>query len=246
MQSRPSLHRLRRAGQFATHAATASVKHPGPGVGRVGIHAAIVDPPRAVLVRLLEMHLRHVVPLEHGRSDVMLRSPSTLVALEALATWGYVGREDGATLHLSAHLARANPQCKTLTDQTALVIFAEPHAYVSPSHYDRPLNVPTWNYIAVHAYGRATLLPDLAASLAALEAMIDHFEPSYRSQWEGLPDDYKHKMAAGIVAFEIAVEELQGKEKLSQNKTEAARLLGVSFRTLRYRFAKLGLGKLED
>jgi transcriptional regulator len=132
-------------------------------------------------------------------------------------------REDGATLHLSAHLARANPQCKTLTDQTALVIFAEPHAYVSPSHYDRPLNVPTWNYIAVHAYGRATLLPDLAASLAALEAMIDHFEPGYRSQWEGLPDDYKHKMAAGIVAFEIAVEELQGKEKLSQNKTEAER-----------------------
>lgn len=135
----------------------------------------------------------------------------------------FVVREDSGQLLLRAHLSKANPQWRDLCAQTALVVFAEPHAYVSPRHYDRPLNVPTWNYVAVHAYGQARLLPDLAASLAALEEMIDTYEPAYRAQWEALPDDYKHKMAAGIVAFEIVVTELQGKEKLSQNKTEAER-----------------------
>lgn len=133
----------------------------------------------------------------------------------------FVVREDAGQLLLSAHVSKANPQWRDLCAQTALVIFAEPHAYVSPRHYDRPLNVPTWNYVAVHAYGKARLLPDLASSLAALEEMIDTYEPAYRAQWESLPQEYKHRMAAGIVAFEIVVEELQGKEKLSQNKTEA-------------------------
>jgi transcriptional regulator len=127
--------------------------------------------------------------------------------------------QDG--LRLCAHLAKGNPQAAALGGQTALVIFAEPHAYISPSHYDRQLNVPTWNYVAVHAYGQVRLLPDLAASLAALATMIDVYEPAYRTQWEGLPEDYKNNMAAGIVAFEIAVDELQAKEKLSQNKTAA-------------------------
>lgn len=135
----------------------------------------------------------------------------------------FVVREEGEQLFLGAHVSKANPHWKTLTEQPVLVIFAEPHAYVSPSHYDRVQNVPTWNYIAVHAYGRAALLPDLNASLAALEAMIDQYEPAYRAQWEGLPMEYKTKMAAGIVAFDIRVEELQGKEKLSQNKTDAER-----------------------
>ncbi|HRI58716.1 MAG TPA: FMN-binding negative transcriptional regulator, partial [Saprospiraceae bacterium] len=63
-------------------------------------------------------------------------------------------------LRLLAHFAKANPQWKSLEEQTALVIFSEPHAYISPSLYEKEQNVPTWNYVAVHAYGQATLITD--------------------------------------------------------------------------------------
>src|SRR4051812_31010638 len=59
---------------------------------------------------------------------------------------------------LVSHLAAANPQVQELLQGKPLVIFAEPHAYISPTHYEHEKNVPTWNYIAVHAYGTATLI----------------------------------------------------------------------------------------
>jgi len=73
-------------------------------------------------------------------------------------------KEDG-TIQLLAHFAKANPQWQTLEGQTALVIFNEPHAYISPSLYDKELSVPTWNYIAVHAYGHDTLITEEANSI---------------------------------------------------------------------------------
>src|ERR1700733_5703276 len=59
---------------------------------------------------------------------------------------------------LRAHFAKANPQAKDSIGQQVLVIFAEPHAYISPKNYEKAENVPTWNYLAVHAYGQCTLL----------------------------------------------------------------------------------------
>jgi transcriptional regulator len=122
-------------------------------------------------------------------------------------------------LVLSAHFAKANPQWRQLETQTSLVIFSEPHAYISPSHYDNPVSVPTWNYIAVHAYGKGRVITDVAEGFQALEAMIDNYEAGYRAQWNTLPEDYKLKMLNGIVPFEILVTDLQATEKLSQNKT---------------------------
>src|SRR5687767_9073974 len=61
---------------------------------------------------------------------------------------------------LSSHCSVANPQWKELTDHQVLVIFTEPHAYISPKNYEKELNVPTWNYIAVHAYGKAQIKSD--------------------------------------------------------------------------------------
>lgn len=123
---------------------------------------------------------------------------------------------------LSAHFARANPQWKQLS-QKVLVIFSEPHAYISPSHYDNPISVPTWNYVAVHAYGEGKVITGQEEGFKALEAMIDNYEAGYRQQWNTLPVDYKQKMLNGIVPFEITVTELQATNKLSQNKTEAER-----------------------
>ena len=121
-------------------------------------------------------------------------------------------------IRLRAHFAKANTQWQLLEKQQSLVIFSEPHAYVSPSHYNKRQNVPTWNYQAVHAYGQATILSDEAAARQTLEALILQSEASYLEQWQSLSEQYKAAMINGITAFEIRVSDLQAKSKLSQNK----------------------------
>lgn len=123
-------------------------------------------------------------------------------------------------LILTSHFAKANPQADELLDGNPLVIFAEPHAYISPKHYESQQSVPTWNYIAIHAYGKATLIESLEEKAQLLEQTIRFYEDDYLKQWNNLSDDYKLKMMKGIVGFEIVVIGLQGKKKLSQNRTE--------------------------
>ena len=91
-------------------------------------------------------------------------------------------------LILSAHFALANEQAKFIVDNTSLVIFSEPHAYISPVHYDKKESVPTWDYMAVHAYGKATILTDENAVVKVLEQMITFYDKNYLQQWDGLPD----------------------------------------------------------
>lgn len=122
---------------------------------------------------------------------------------------------------LGAHFARANSQWKDFTENPVLVVFTEPHAYVSPKHYDDEVSVPTWNYYAVHAYGNAELVTDETASFQMLGEMIMSYDPEYHVQWQKLPQDYKLKMLKGIVPFQIRVNDLQASMKMSQNKTAA-------------------------
>lgn len=147
---------------------------------------------------------------------------ATLVAMVDGKPWAthlpFVIRQSGERVVLSSHLSAANPQAKVLADQELLVIFAEPHAYISPRHYNRQENVPTWNYLAVHAYGRARLISDMPGVMALMEDMIGAYEPEYRQQFDALPDKYKLALASEVQAFEIEVEELHSKAKLSQNK----------------------------
>lgn len=124
---------------------------------------------------------------------------------------------------LCSHFAVANEQSKYIEANTSLVIFTEPHAYISPVHYDKRESVPTWDYIAVHAYGKAKIVDDETAKLQALEQRIQWYEKDYLQQWESLPDKFKKGMMQGIVAFELEVTDLQGQKKLSQNKTAVER-----------------------
>lgn len=128
-------------------------------------------------------------------------------------------RMEEGHLYLTAHFAKANPQWQSITSENNLVIFTEPHAYISPAHYDAFQSVPTWNYLAVHAYGKAAIIDETAKVMALLADSINDYEPGYMAQWNQLPEQFKIKMSKGIVAFEIAVTDLQGKQKLSQNKT---------------------------
>lgn len=124
---------------------------------------------------------------------------------------------------LCSHFAKANPQAADIVDNSALVIFTEPHAYISPKHYEKEESVPTWNYMAVHAYGKCYILEGEEKKAALLEETIKYYEAAYLQQWEGLPDKYKHNMMKGIVGFEIIVDDLHAKSKLSQNRTEKER-----------------------
>lgn len=135
----------------------------------------------------------------------------------------FLVEQRGEELVLVSHFAKANPQAGVVFNETSLMIFTEPHAYISPSNYEKEQNVPTWNYLSVHAYGKAALIDDKTQVSQLLEKMIGFYEAAYREQWDKLPDDYKHKMMNGITAFEIVVTHLQGKKKLSQNRTEIER-----------------------
>lgn len=126
-------------------------------------------------------------------------------------------------IYLLSHFAKANTQTDMIMEQEVLVIFSEPHAYISPTHYDKQANVPTWNYIAVHAYGKVKILPDVTEKLKLLHRTVNTYEPAYMQQWDSLPETYRLGLLNGITAFEIEVTELQGKKKISQNKTYTER-----------------------
>jgi transcriptional regulator len=122
---------------------------------------------------------------------------------------------------LRAHFAKANSQWQALADGETLIIFSGPHAYISTSHYDKFESVPTWNYIAVHAYGHAKLVhytDDPQAMTHLIEEVIQATEPAYMAQWHGLSDKYRDGMMNGTVGFEMVVTRLDAKAKLSQNK----------------------------
>jgi len=128
------------------------------------------------------------------------------------------------TLFLLAHMAKENPQLKNLETQPVLVVFSEPHAYISPSLYESYPNVPTWNYVAVHVYGQLKCL-DTAKTLQLMEETVAHFEPQKERFWDNLPTTYRNRLLDAVVAFEIQVTRVEGKKKLNQNRTEKDREL---------------------
>jgi transcriptional regulator len=121
---------------------------------------------------------------------------------------------------LKAHLARANSQWKQF-GQKALVIFQGPHAYISPSWYEIHPSVRTWNYAVVHAYGVPHIIEDEAVLYGMLDSLVRSHESHLDLTWEmRLPEDYLDKMMKSIVGFEIEITRLEGKYKLSQNRSE--------------------------
>jgi transcriptional regulator len=134
---------------------------------------------------------------------------------------------------LFGHLARANPQWKALSSGQALVIFQGPDAYISPSFYAAKAEhgkvVPTWNYVAVHAYGRAEVFTDPARLLQLVSDLTDKHEGKRAEPWavSDAPADYIEKMLNAIVGFAIPIERLEGKRKLNQNRS-AEDVAGVS------------------
>lgn len=130
----------------------------------------------------------------------------------------FVIDERSGSIRLLTHIARANDQWQDFERRRVLVIFHEPHAYVSARFYNSKEDVPTWNYVAVHAYGTARIVSGREEIESLFIKTFDFYDPSFHEQWKhDLSDEYKEKLIAWIVACEIEVTELQGKKKLSQN-----------------------------
>jgi transcriptional regulator len=130
---------------------------------------------------------------------------------------------DGDGLKLIGHMARRNPQWQHfMSGSKALVIFNGPHTYITPTWYVSGRDVPTWNYVVVHAQGKATAIEDFDRLTAILKKLTDKFERDNPQPWEfELPDDLldARALTSAIVGFEIHVEKIEAKFKLSQNRS---------------------------
>ena len=122
-------------------------------------------------------------------------------------------------LILRAHIARANTQKESLTDGArVLIIFPGPHTYISSTWY-KNTSVPTWNFMSVHAYGTVRLIDD-EELYTSLSDLVKVNEGEGGHDINSYPDDYVRKLMKGVIGFEVKVDEIQAKYKLSQNKKD--------------------------
>ena len=126
---------------------------------------------------------------------------------------------------LSGHLARANPQWRRLAaDTQALAIFLGPEVYITPAWYATKRAtgkvVPTWNYVAIHAYGALRVVDDAEWLKALVTRLTETHEADRAQPWavSDAPADYIAGMVKAIVGFELPIARLEGKWKMSQNR----------------------------
>lgn len=161
--------------------------------------------------------------------------------LAALVTFGEDGldashvpmllvRSDGPFGTLYGHIARPNPQWKAAApDLPALAVFLGPDAYVTPSWYPTKQAtgkvVPTWNYVAIHAHGRVRFFEDEEHLLALVTKLTEAHEAGRMHPWAvtDAPADFIRAHLKGIIGFELPIERLEGKWKMSQNRPEEDR-----------------------
>jgi transcriptional regulator len=125
--------------------------------------------------------------------------------------------------HLLGHMARTNPQWRDVRGE-AMAVFPGPHAYVSPSWYEEPGTVPTWNYVTVHAYGGFHLVEDPDGLLDILRRSVLTYESPRPEPWTfNESEPHVERLLGAIVGFRIEITRLEGKWKLSQNHPEGRR-----------------------
>jgi len=134
-----------------------------------------------------------------------------------------VVKDQGEHGLIEGHFAIANRHWQSLAGRETMVVFPGPHSYVSPTNYIDPLSVPTWNYIAVHAYGILELVEDDPGKDTLLAGLIQANEPAFAEKWRAMPDNFRRSMLAGIVGFRMPVARIEGKFKISQNRAPEER-----------------------
>ncbi len=162
----------------------------------------------------------HAFLREHGFALLVTRGGGGLTATHLPLL---LDAEAGPRGTLLGHMARANPQWRDVQGE-ALAVFSGPHAYVSPTWYEAPGTVPTWNYAAVHAYGTLQLVEDRDGLHDILTRTTSFYERAMPRPWSYDVDDPDvDKMLRAIVGFRIEIARLEGKAKLNQNHPEERR-----------------------
>ncbi|WFU40289.1 FMN-binding negative transcriptional regulator [Bradyrhizobium sp. CB82] len=142
----------------------------------------------------------------------------------------FLDESEGELGVLYGHLAKANPQWRVPRVGDALVIFMGPEAYVTPSWYATKQEtgkvVPTWNYVAVHAYGPVEFFQEPERLLDIVTRLTNKHEGSRAKPWavSDAPADFITAQLRGIIGVRIPVSRFEGKRKLSQNRPEADRV----------------------
>jgi len=163
----------------------------------------------------------------HPLAAVVTMSASGLIASHIPLVHEDDGSEFGV---LKGHVSRANNQWKDLTHGIdALAIFAGPQHYISagwyPGKHENGEEVPTWNYVVVHAYGPLQIVNDAAWMLSHLHSLTDTHESASPEPWKvsDAPASFIDTMMKGIIGFELPIRRLEGKWKVSQNRSERDR-----------------------
>jgi transcriptional regulator len=174
-----------------------------------------------------------VTDLEQISSFMQMNNFATLVSwagkrLIASHLLFEVVSDNSAEFILNCHLARANDQWHTLSPENeVLAIFGGAHTYISPRWYSQAGNVPTWNYLAIHAYGVPAIINDQDELYRMLTRLVDRYEsnsgavPEYHL--DALPKELVIEKMKGVVGLRIRVTRLEAKFKLSQNRSQPER-----------------------
>lgn len=174
-----------------------------------------------------DVAVMHALMRAHPLAAVVVHTPQ---GLEANHVPLVLHEAPGGFGTLRGHVARANPLASALASGAdALAIFTGPDAYVTPSWYaskrEHGRVVPTWNYAVVHAHGALRAMEDPAWLLAHLEALTATHEGSREAPWRvsDAPAEFVAGLTKAIVGFEMPVARLEGKWKVSQNRSSADR-----------------------
>jgi transcriptional regulator len=154
---------------------------------------------------------------EHDFATLVLSQDGLPVASHLLTEFS--SDADGTWL-INGHMARANKLWRSFDgSKEVLLIFGGPNAYISPTWYNH-LNVPTWNYIAVHLYGMPRLIDGGPELQDILSRLINRYETTSDYRMENLPSAFREKELRGAVGFQVRVTRVETSFKLSQNRND--------------------------
>ena len=171
---------------------------------------------RSILIEAMQAYSFAILFGPHGGTEATSGAVATHIPL--------VVKDQCEHGLIEGHFAKANRHWQALAGRETLVVFPGPHSYVSPTNYTDPLSVPTWNYIAIHAYGTLELVEDEAGKDALLAGLIAAHEPAFAEKWRRMPDGFRRTMLAGIQGFRIPIARIEGKFKISQNRDPQERV----------------------
>ena len=190
----------------------------------------------------MQAELRMYIPKHNEETRIpvmqefMVAHPfATLVTMGAAGLFAshipMVFEDDGSQFGvLRAHISRANTQWRDFTPTVdALAIFAGDHHYITPSWYsengEHAKQVPTWNYAVVHAYAPLRIIEDAQWLLAHVSRLTDIHEAASPAPWKvsDAPQDFVERLLRGIIGLELPIRRLEGKWKISQNRSEQER-----------------------